>query len=102
MISRRLSVVSLWSEINQYQRAFYTNVSATSTWRFSYISEETKTYFGKYKIIYKRVLREAKRRANDNKDPSSHTVPCISSLYFPETLHVSAVISHHQAYAIQS
>jgi hypothetical protein len=33
-----------------------------------------------------------------NKDPSSHTVPCISSLYFPETLHVS--LAHYEKHSI--
>jgi hypothetical protein len=30
-----------------------------------YLTEHTKMYIGRYKIIYKRVIREAKRREND-------------------------------------
>ena len=33
-----------------------------------------------------------------NKVPSSHTFPCISSLYFPETLHVS--LAHYEKHSI--
>ena len=30
------------------------------------ITEQTKLYIAKYKMVYKRVVKEAKRRENDN------------------------------------
>jgi hypothetical protein len=51
----------------------------------SNLTEDAKMYIGKYKIMYKRVLREAKRRENENILHAKHKSKAVWQIINKET-----------------